>query len=126
MEQIDPLTLRHPDMNIEDAYAVQHAWVERKIAAGRRVIGYKIGLTSRAMQSAMHIDEPDYGVLLDDMLFSDGADIEAARFCDPRIEVELAFVLKHRLAGENLGIVLLDHIIFNRSSYFSFLEAGKL
>lgn len=102
--QIDPLTLRHPQMSIEDGYAVQRAWIDRKIAAGRRVIGYKIGLTSRAMQSAMHIDEPDYGVLLDDMLIADGAEIEAARYCDPRIEVELAFVLQRPLSGAHLGI----------------------
>jgi 2-oxo-hept-3-ene-1,7-dioate hydratase len=56
------------------------------------------------MQTAMQIDEPDYGTLLDDMVFDDGSEIEAARFCDPRIEVELAFVLKQRLAGENITI----------------------
>jgi len=102
--QIDPVTLAHPLMDIDDAYAVQHAVVQRKLAAGRRIIGYKIGLTSRAMQSAMHIDEPDYGVLLDDMVLEDGATVEARRLCDPRIEVELAFVLKQRLQGDNLGI----------------------
>ena len=102
--QIDPLTLKHPGMTLDDAYAVQRACVDRKIATGRRVIGYKIGLTSRAMQSAMHINEPDYGVLLDDMVFADGAQIDAARLCDPRIEVELAFVLKHRLVGTQLNV----------------------
>ncbi len=101
---VDPLTLSHPGMSIEDAYAVQRAWVDRKIAAGSRVIGYKIGLTSRAMQSAMHIDEPDYGVLLDDMRLADGGRIEAARYCDPRIEVELAFELERPLSGEHLTV----------------------
>ncbi|MGS2723153.1 2-oxo-hept-4-ene-1,7-dioate hydratase [Porticoccus sp. GXU_MW_L64] len=101
---VDPLTLRHPDMDMDDAYSVQSAWVDRKIADGRKVIGYKIGLTSRAMQQAMKIDVPDYGVLLDDMEFADGSDIEAAQFIDPRIEVELAFVLKDRLEGENVSL----------------------
>ena len=100
--QIDPLTLRHPDMDMDDAYKVQSAWVNRKIESGRKVIGYKIGLTSRAMQRVMKIDTPDYGVLLDDMVFADGSEIEAAAFCDPQIEVELAFVLKKRLFGENV------------------------
>lgn len=102
--QIEPLSMHYPDMSIDDAYAVQRAGIERRISEGRRIIGYKIGLTSRAMQSAMHIDEPDYGVLLDDMLLADGASIETARYPDPRIEVELAFVLKKPLAGEQLNV----------------------
>lgn len=101
-QQIDPITLSHADMGMDDAYAIQSSWVKRKIADGRKVIGYKIGLTSRAMQRVMKIDTPDYGVLLDDMLFDDGADLEAAAFLDPQIEVELAFVLKDRLFGENV------------------------
>ncbi len=103
-QQIDPITMNHPDMTMDEAYAVQKQWVDRKINDGRHIIGYKIGLTSRAMQSAMKIDQPDYGVLLDDMIFADGSDIETAQFCDPRIEVELAFVLKDRLEGENVTI----------------------
>ena len=101
-QQIDPVTLTHPDMNMDDAYAVQTAWVDRKIADGRKVVGYKIGLTSRAMQRAMKIETPDYGVLLDDMVFADGGTIATADFTDPQIEVELAFVLKERLFGENV------------------------
>ncbi len=103
-QAIDPVTLRHPEMTMDDAYAIQSQWVQQKIANGRRVIGYKIGLTSRAMQQAMKIDVPDYGVLLDDMEFADGSDIEAGQFIDPRIEVELAFVLKDRLEGANVSI----------------------
>jgi 2-oxo-hept-3-ene-1,7-dioate hydratase len=102
--QITPLTLGHPDMDMDDAYAVQKAWVDRKIADGRKIAGYKIGLTSRAMQMAMKIDTPDFGVLLDDMMFSDGATIRAADFTDPRIEVEFAFVLKEPLFGEDLSV----------------------
>ena len=102
--QVPALTLTYPGMDLEDAYAVQQGWVARKLAEGRRVIGYKIGLTSRAMQMAMKIDTPDYGVLLDDMLFPNGGSIAAGRFTDPRIEVELAFVMKHHLAGEDVSL----------------------
>jgi 2-oxo-hept-3-ene-1,7-dioate hydratase len=106
--QTRAVTLEHPDMSLDDAYRVQAQWMALKQAEGREIRGYKIGLTSRAMQMTMHIDEPDYGTLLDDMFFDNGAVIEAADFTDPRIEVELAFVLKDRLAGEN---VTLDDVM---------------
>lgn len=102
--QIPALTLQYQDMDMDDAYSIQKAWVDRKIEEGASVRGYKIGLTSRAMQMASNITEPDYGVLLDDMFFADGAEITASDFLDPRIEVELAFVLKDRLEGENVTI----------------------
>jgi 2-oxo-hept-3-ene-1,7-dioate hydratase len=102
--QIAPLTLAHPDMNMDDAYAIQKAWVDRKIADGCKITGYKIGLTSRAMQMAMKIDTPDFGVLLDSMSFASGAAISAADFTDPRIEVEFAFVLKEPLNGEDVTV----------------------
>jgi 2-oxo-hept-3-ene-1,7-dioate hydratase len=101
--QIAPLTLTHSSMDMDDAYAIQKAWVDRKIADGRKVTGYKIGLTSRAMQMAMNIDVPDFGVLLDDMYFDNGARIRAGDFTDPRIEVEFGFVLKEPLFGENVS-----------------------
>ena len=103
-KQIEPLTLTHAAMSMDDAYAVQSAWVERKISEGRKVVGYKIGLTSKAMQRVMKIDTPDYGVLLDDMVFQDGGEIAASDFLDPQIEVELAFVLKERLFGDNVTL----------------------
>ncbi|MDH3642367.1 MAG: 2-oxo-hepta-3-ene-1,7-dioic acid hydratase, partial [Gammaproteobacteria bacterium] len=90
-QQIRPTSVTFPGMDVADAYAVQRAWVNLKIGEGRCIRGRKIGLTSRAMQDAMKIDEPDFGTLLDDMFFDDGAEIEAAQFLDPRIEVELAF-----------------------------------
>lgn len=93
------LSLRHPDMTLDDAYAVQAAVVAGKIASGRRRIGWKIGLTSRAMQDALKIDTPDSGVLLDDMVFANGAAVPAGRFIAPRIEAEIAFVMKAPLAG---------------------------
>lgn len=102
--QIGQFSLAHPDMAIEDAYAVQRAWVAKKIADGRKPIGHKIGLTSRAMQRSSNITEPDYGTLLDDMLFPDGQDIPIERFIVPRVEVELAFILKDRLQGPNCTI----------------------
>src|SRR5690606_673728 len=86
--QIGLLSLKYPGLDLDKAYAVQAALVRRKQAAGRRVIGWKIGLTSRAMQQALKIDTPDSGVLLDDMWFEDGATIPAGRYIEPRIEAE--------------------------------------
>lgn len=97
--QIRQLSLAHPAITIDDAYAIQRAWVALKIDAGRAVRGHKIGLTSRAMQQSSQIDEPDHGVLLDDMFFRDSTDIPAARFIVPRVEVELAFILGKPLTG---------------------------
>lgn len=85
---------------MDDAYAIQAALVERKLAAGARVIGWKIGLTSRAMQVALGIDIPDSGVLLDDMAFENGATIPKGRFIQPRIEAEIAFVMQAPLSGK--------------------------
>ncbi len=103
-EQVRQLSLQHPDITIEDAYAIQRKWVEMKLAEGRSVIGHKIGLTSRAMQQSSQIDEPDYGTLLNDMLFQDGGDIPTDQFIVPRIEVELAFILAKPLKGPNCTI----------------------
>jgi len=102
--QIRQLSLEQPDITIEDAYAIQRAWVARKIADGRELIGHKIGLTSRAMQVSSNIDEPDYGALLDDMLFDEGTDIPIDRFIVPRLEVELAFILATPLKGPNCTV----------------------
>jgi 2-oxo-hept-3-ene-1,7-dioate hydratase len=102
--QIRPTSASFPGMTLEDAYHVQQAVTERKLRDGCKVIGRKIGLTSKAMQRAMHIDEPDYGTLFDDMLFSSGGSIEAGRFTDPRIEVEFAFVLGKRLYGDRINV----------------------
>lgn len=103
---IGQFSLGHPAMTIEDAYAIQRAWTAAQIATGRNVIGHKIGLTSRAMQRSSNIDEPDYGLLLDTMLFADGGDIPIERFIVPRVEVELAFRLKAPLKGP--GCTLFD------------------
>lgn len=102
--QIRQLSLDHPAITIPDAYAIQAAWMDLKVAEGRRVRGHKIGLTSKAMQSQLNIDEPDSGLLLDDMFFNDGGVVPTDRFIATRIEAELAFVMKHRLSGPDCTI----------------------
>lgn len=96
---IEPLTDRWPDLGIEDAYAVQQRNVDRRIGRGASVGGRKIGLTSRGMQEMLGVDEPDYGVLLDDMFVEDGDEIRLDTMVQPRIEAELAFILDKDLAG---------------------------
>ena len=103
-QQIGHFSLDYPEMTESDAYAVQRAWTTLKIGRGLCPIGHKIGLTSRAMQRSSNIDEPDYGLLLDDMLLPDGRDIPAGRFIVPRVEVELAFRLGKRLVGPRCTI----------------------
>lgn len=102
--QAEQLSKRFPTIDFDDAYAIQAETVRRRVAEGRRVIGYKIGLTSKAMQRSSGIDEPDYGILLDDMMYADGAKIKAADFCVPRVEVELSFVLSKPLKGPGLTV----------------------
>lgn len=104
-QPVRQISLDHPEITIPDAYAIQKAWIKLKLAEGRKIVGHKIGLTSRAMQQSSQIDEPDFGTLLDDMVFKDGSDIPASRFIDPMVEVELAFVLKARLEGENVNML---------------------
>jgi 2-oxo-hept-3-ene-1,7-dioate hydratase len=94
----------YPNLDLDDAYAIQRVWAQLKIEAGARMIGHKIGLTSRAMQMASNIEEPDYGFLLDDMVYRDGAKIPVSRFIKPRIEIELAFVLGRPLKGPGVQI----------------------
>ncbi|MFF2329541.1 MULTISPECIES: 2-oxo-hept-4-ene-1,7-dioate hydratase [unclassified Streptomyces] len=98
---IPRLTARHPEATVEDSYAIQGVWRDRNIAAGRRLVGRKIGLTSRAMQAATGITEPDYGVMFDDTVWESGAVIPYDTYSNVRIEVELAFVLAAPLEGPN-------------------------
>jgi 2-oxo-hept-3-ene-1,7-dioate hydratase len=91
----------HPEMTVQDGYAIQSEWVKLELADGRTIRGRKIGLTSRAMQQASQITEPDYAPLMDDMFFDAGGEIEHDRFIAPRIEVELAFILRAALRGPN-------------------------
>lgn len=101
--QVEHFSKRYPGMTVEDGYAISRAWVQMKIAGGRVARGHKIGLTSRAMQISSQIDSPDYGTLLNDMFFEPG-DLPAARFIAPRVEVELAFVLKKKLEGTHITV----------------------
>jgi len=112
-EQVGHFSRRFPDLTVEDSYAIQRAWTDLKRAAGQQAIGHKIGLTSRAMQIASQITEPDYGLLLDSMLYRDGAEIEADRFIVPRFEVEFAFVLARPLHGP--GVTIFD--VMNATDY---------
>jgi len=96
---IAPLTVRHPDLSVEDAYRIQLAAVERRIQNGARIRGRKVGLTSRAMQEMLGVGEPDFGYLLDDMFVEDGGSVPAQRFCAPRAEPEVAFILERPLLG---------------------------
>ena len=107
-QQVEQFSKRFPDMSIEDGYRVSRAWVALQLAEGRQVIGHKIGLTSRAMQQASQIDEPDYGTLLDNMLYTctpgHVLNISHTDFVVPRVEVELAFVLKKDLQGPDVTV----------------------
>jgi 2-oxopent-4-enoate hydratase len=100
---VAPLTDRHPDLDIEDAYAIQTVNIDRRVDAGQRVIGRKVGLTSRPMQETLGVDEPDFGVLTDEMVVEDGDLIPMARLVQPRVEAELAFVMERDLAGPGVS-----------------------
>lgn len=98
------LTARYEGMEVEDSYAIQKIWSDRRIEAGARLVGHKIGLTSKVMQVATGITEPDYGVIHDDMVYESGSVVEFDRFSNVRIEVELAFVLAKPLTGPNVTL----------------------
>jgi len=99
-----PLTELYPQLTLRDAYAVQQINIERRVRAGELVRGHKIGLTSRAMQRASAINEPDYGSLMADMFYNTGEEIPMSRFIQPRLECELGFVMGKRLKGPNCTI----------------------
>ncbi len=103
-KQAVPLSVTFPSIVVEDSYAISTIVAERKIAAGRKLIGHKVGLTSKAMQRSSMIDEPDYGYILDDQMIGDGAKVPHANYCKPRVEVELAFVMGKRLMGPGVGL----------------------
>jgi len=105
-KQAPQLSTTYPGITIEDAYAISTIVHKRLVVAGRKLVGHKVGLTSKAMQRSSNIDEPDFGYLHDDMIVPDGAKVKHADFCRPRIEVELAFILGKRLIGP--GVCLTD------------------
>lgn len=102
----EQLSKQFPNIEVADSYAIQTEVTRRKVAAGRRVIGHKVGLTSKAMQQSSQIDEPDYGHLMDDMMIANGAKVQHADYCVPRVEPELAFILGRPLKGP--GVSLTD------------------
>lgn len=94
-----------PDIQIEDSYAISSALAAQRVKEGAKIIGHKIGLTSKAMQAASKIDEPDYGYIFDDLLIANGAKVPFENFCVPRVEPELTFILKEPLKGPNVGLI---------------------
>ena len=112
---IPRITARYPEADVEDSYAIQRVWRERRTAAGARLVGHKIGLTSKAMQAATGISEPDYGVMFDDTVVDSGAVLELDSFSNVRIEVELAFRLAAPLSGPDCTtadvLAATEHVI---------------
>src|SRR5690348_5380899 len=111
--QLRHFSSAHPQMTIEDGYAIQRAWVKLEQADGRVIKGRKIGLTSRAMQQSSQISEPDYAPLMDDMCSETGTDVPSLRCIAPRVEVALGFVLEKPLRGP--GVTLID--VLRASAY---------
>jgi len=103
---IQPLSERYPGLTIGDAYAIQQVNLGRHLGRGRILVGHKIGLTSEPMQTLLGVDEPDFGYILDDMVLSAGATVATSRFCAPRVEPEVAFLLRAPLRGP--GVTLAD------------------
>ncbi|MGB7183892.1 MAG: 2-oxo-hepta-3-ene-1,7-dioic acid hydratase [Burkholderiaceae bacterium] len=112
-EQLEQFSKRYPQMTVADGYAIQREWMTLKQQEGRKVLGHKIGLTSRAMQIASQITEPDFGSLLDDMLVENGSEIDTGKFIVPRLEVEFAFILNKPLRGPD--VTLFD--VLNATDY---------
>lgn len=103
-EPIEPLTSTYDDLTLEDAYAIQLKQVDELLAAGRTIKGHKVGLTSAAMQRLLGVSEPDYGHLLDDFFHLEHMPIPVDRFLQPRVEPEVAFVLKKPLKGPGVTV----------------------
>ena len=103
-KQATQLSVTFPGITFEDAYAISTECAKRKMAAGAKLIGHKVGLTSKAMQQSSQIDEPDYGYLFDHMMVADGAKVPHENYCAPRVEVELAFILGKELKGPGVGL----------------------
>lgn len=100
---VAPLTERHPALGVADAYAIQSTTIGRRVDAGATVRGRKVGLTSQAMQALLGVEEPDFGVLLDDMFVEDGDAIDLGSMVQPRVEAEMAFVMERDLGGPGVS-----------------------
>ncbi|MFF3494505.1 2-keto-4-pentenoate hydratase [Streptomyces sp. NPDC002795] len=111
---IAPLVDTFPGIDVVDAYEIQLLGIRRRLADGATVRGHKVGLSSKVMQRMMGVDEPDYGHLLDDMVLT-GPTVDASRYCFPRVEVEIGYVLGKSLPGEGCTtedvLAATDHIV---------------
>lgn len=105
-QPVEPLTSRHPELRIEDAYAIQQRMLSHRLAAGERVIGKKIGVTSQAVMNMLGVFQPDFGWLTDGMVYNEGEAVPAATLIQPKAEGEIAFVLKKTLKGP--GVTAAD------------------
>ncbi|ABM40476.1 4-oxalocrotonate decarboxylase [Acidovorax sp. JS42] len=103
---LEPLTNRHADITIDDAYAIQQKMLARRLAAGEKVVGKKIGVTSKAVMDMLGVFQPDFGWLTDGMVFNEGQAVQANTLIQPKAEGEIAFVLKKTLKGP--GITAAD------------------
>ena len=101
---VSPLTERYADISAEDAYRVQQVVLDRKLAGGKRIVGKKVGLTSAAMQQMLGIDQPDYGMIFEDMVFEDGVELSVSALHQPRVEPEITFYLKSTLRGPGVSV----------------------
>jgi 2-keto-4-pentenoate hydratase len=101
---ISPLTERFPSLDVNGAYAIQRANLSRRLRDGHTLVAHKIGLTSESMQTLLGVDEPDFGYILDDMVLANGAAVAATRFCAPRVEPEVAFLLREPLHGPGVTV----------------------
>jgi 2-oxopent-4-enoate/cis-2-oxohex-4-enoate hydratase len=100
---VDPLTTRFPDITIADAYHIQEQMVGRRQQAGERIVGKKVGVTSRAVMNMLGVFRPDFGYLLDGMIYNDGESIDANKMIQPKAEGEIAFILKKDLLGPGIS-----------------------
>lgn len=101
-KQAPQVSVQWPTVEIDDAYAISQLVAKIRADAGGKLVGHKVGLTSKAMQASSKIDEPDYGHVFEDMLIEDGATVLASDFCVPRVEPELTFILSQDLRGPNV------------------------
>ncbi len=100
---LEPLTNRHADISIDDAYAIQQRMMKRRLDAGEKVVGKKIGVTSQAVMNMLGVFQPDFGWLTDGMIYNEGEAIEASSLIQPKAEGEIAFVLKKTLKGPGVS-----------------------
>jgi len=102
VKPVEPLTAREPDITIDDAYQIQLHMIGRRIKDGERIIGKKIGLTSKSVQEMLGVGQPDFGHLTSAMVYGDGASVPVSGLLQPRAEGEIAFILKHDLSGPGI------------------------